>query len=73
MATLKFDLNIDKRQHATLVIECPTCRHENAHHLRALQPDTVVACDACDAAMTISAQDLVLAQQRLDAIVRNGG
>lgn len=71
MIQLNLDLNIDKHDHPTLVIECPKCKHELTHHLKTLIPDSTIQCNNCQTVIDITASDLrrakMLYQQILNA------
>lgn len=72
MPTLNFDLNVDKHNKPTLVIECPACKREIPRHLTALTPDSVVACE-CGTAISLTARDLDRARQLYQDTLRSDG
>ena len=70
MKTLNIDLNIDKHDTPTLVIECPTCKHELTHHLKSLTPDSIIQCDKCEATIGLTSQDLENAESLYGRILK---
>lgn len=70
MNTLNIDLNIDKHDTPTLVIECPKCKHELTHHLKSLAPDSVIQCDKCETKIDITNQDLERAETLYGKILK---
>lgn len=57
MTGLNLDLNIDKHNNATLIVECPDCGHEVTHHLKTLTTDSMLPCP-CGTQIGLSQQDL---------------
>ncbi|WP_028454881.1 hypothetical protein [Chitinilyticum litopenaei] len=70
MPGLNLDLNIDKHHNATLVVECPACKHELTHHLKSLTPDHILPC-TCGEQIGLSGHDLARAQALHQQIIRN--
>ena len=69
MSELQIDLNIDKHNRPTLVIECPHCKHELTHHLETLPVDGALSCDQCAEQITVSAHDQERARRLYEKIL----
>ena len=70
MSELQIDLNIDKHNKPTLVVECPTCHHELTHHLETIQANAQLPCGQCGAEVMVSGHDLERAQRLYQQILR---
>ncbi|HJV05985.1 MAG TPA: hypothetical protein VJ642_01540 [Chromobacteriaceae bacterium] len=68
----RFDIDLDKRYNATVVIACHQCGHEHRHHLRSLSPDHALRCQ-CGSDISLTPGALLQAQRRVSELKQSYG
>lgn len=69
MNSPKFDLDIDDKMNATLIIECGECRRKSKIKLSQASPGKIIKC-SCGSEITLQGDDLRKMQKSLDDLKR---